>query len=56
MTTPVKSASQSALRNYLIFRIKAMEFLDILALFNCLRANTMRQEELTAMKLRFLKA
>lgn len=41
---------QNALRNYLIFRIKAMEFLDILALFNCLRANTMRQEDLAAVK------
>jgi hypothetical protein len=41
---------QKALRSYLIFRIKAMEFLDILALFNCLRANTLRQEELVALK------
>src|SRR5258708_1930048 len=43
-------ARQNALRNYIIFRIKAMEFLDILALFNCLRANTTRQEELVALK------
>jgi hypothetical protein len=39
-------ARQDALRNYLVFRIKAMEFLDILALYNCLRANSMRLEEL----------
>src|SRR5258708_37956601 len=43
-------ARQNALRSYLIFRIKAMEFLDILGLFNCLRANRMRQDELAAVK------
>ena len=44
MTTNL--ARQSALRNYLVFRIKTMEFFDIVALFACLRENTMRQEEI----------
>src|SRR6478672_7820718 len=39
---------KSALRRYVVFRIKAVEFLDLLALFNCLRANKMRQEEMMA--------
>jgi hypothetical protein len=47
---PTNVARQNALRNYIIFRIKAMEFVDILGLFNCLRANTTRQEELAAVK------
>jgi hypothetical protein len=44
------ASRQNALRNYIIFRIKAMEFLDILALFNCLRANTTPQAEMAAVK------
>lgn len=43
-------ARQNALRNYLIFRIKAMEFLDILALYNCLRANKANQAEIPAVR------
>jgi hypothetical protein len=45
-----KASRQKALRSYIILRIKAMEFFDILALFNCLRANTTREEEMTAVK------
>jgi hypothetical protein len=47
---PANVARQNALRNYIIFRIKAMEFLDILGLFNCLRANTTPQAEMVALK------
>lgn len=47
---PANLARQNALRDYIVFRIKAMEFLDILGLFNCLPANTTRQEELAAVK------
>lgn len=39
---------QSVLRRYIVFRIKAIEFLDMLALYNVLRGNQMRQSELKA--------
>jgi hypothetical protein len=48
--TPADAARQRALRNYVVFRVKAMEFLDILALYNCLRAIPMNQDELFAAK------
>jgi hypothetical protein len=43
-------ARKNALRRYVVFRIKAIEFLDLLHLYNCLRANSMRQEELFVAK------
>lgn len=43
-----QEARKNALRKYVVFRIKAIEFLDLLSLYNCLRANRMRREELLA--------
>lgn len=41
---------KSALRRYIVFRIKAIEFLDLIALFNVLRRNQMRQSEMHEQK------
>jgi hypothetical protein len=43
-----QEARRNALRKYVVFRIKAIEFLDLLSLYNCLRANKMCREELQA--------
>jgi len=48
--TIVQPSRQKALRKYIVFRIKAIEFLDILALFRSLRSISMSQEELTAVR------
>jgi hypothetical protein len=46
----IEPTRQQALRKYIVFRIKAIEFLDILALFRSLRSISMSQEELTAVR------
>jgi len=50
VATPAEVARQRALRNYVVFRVKAIEFLDILALYSRLRAIPMNQEQLLAAK------
>jgi hypothetical protein len=49
-TTPADVARQRALQNYVVFRVKAIEFLDILALYSQLRATPMSQDQLFAAK------
>lgn len=41
---------KSALRRYIVFRIKAIEFLDLIALFNVLRKNHLGQSEMQEQK------
>ncbi len=50
MNDSAGAARQRALRKYAVFRVKAIEFLDILALYNCLRANLMGPAEMVAAK------
>lgn len=50
MVNPADAARQRALRSYVVFRVKAMEFLDVLGLYNSLRATPMSQNELLAAK------
>ena len=45
-----KEARKSALRKYVVFRVKAIEFLDLLVLYNGLRANKMSEAEMLAAK------